>query len=174
MLCLLAGLGTGAMAQTTINGAGATFPYPIYSKWFSEYRKQHPDVQINYQSIGSGGGIKQVTEGTVDFGASDAPLADDKLREMPHPVIHFPTVGGAVVLAYNLPGLKQPLRLTTDALIAIYTGRVTKWNDARIAAANVGVTLPKGVSRLRLAMSVNSTAAGLPGGISPVLRWTQK
>jgi len=133
--------GGGGGAGTTLTGAGATFPYPLYSKWFDAY-KQKTGVQINYQSIGSGGGIQQLKAGTVDFGASDAPLADDKLREMPHTVIHFPMVGGAVVLAYNLPGLTQPLQLTTDALVAIYSGKVTKWNDARIAAANVGVKLP--------------------------------
>jgi phosphate transport system substrate-binding protein len=133
--------GGGGGSGTTLTGAGATFPYPLYSKWFDAYRRKS-GVQINYQSIGSGGGIQQLKAGTVDFGASDAPLSDDKLGEMPQPVIHFPMVGGAVVLAYNLPGLKQPLQLSRDALVAIYSGRVTKWNDARIAAVNLGVTLP--------------------------------
>jgi len=131
----------GGGSVATLTGAGATFPYPLYSKWFDSYR-QKTGVQINYQSIGSGGGIQQLKAGTVDFGASDAPLGDDKLADMPSPVIHFPTVGGAVVLAYNIPGLQQPLKLSTDALVAIYSGKVTKWNDARIAAANIGTKLP--------------------------------
>jgi phosphate transport system substrate-binding protein len=145
LLVLCAGAGcssrSGGGAGATLTGAGATFPYPLYSKWFDAYR-QKSGVQINYQSIGSGGGIQQLKAGTVDFGASDAPLSDEKLREMPHPVLHFPTVAGAVVLAYNLPGVTQQLQLSRDALIAIYTGRVRKWNDARIAAVNLGVKLP--------------------------------
>jgi phosphate transport system substrate-binding protein len=138
---LVAGCSKGGGGGVTLTGAGATFPYPLYSKWFDAYG-QKTGVQINYQSIGSGGGIQQLKAGTVDFGASDAPLSDDKLKEMPQPVIHFPTVGGAVVLAYNLPGLTQPLKLSVDALVAIYSGKVTKWNDARIAAANIGTALP--------------------------------
>jgi phosphate transport system substrate-binding protein len=138
---LVAGCSKGGGGAVALTGAGATFPYPLYSKWFDAYR-QKTGVQINYQSIGSGGGIQQLKAGTVDFGASDAPLSDDKLKEMPQPVIHFPTVGGAVVLAYNLPGLTQPLKLSVDALVAIYSGKVTKWNDARIAAANIGTALP--------------------------------
>ncbi len=125
----------------TLTGAGATFPYPLYSKWFELYREK-TGVQINYQSIGSGGGIQQVRAGTVDFGASDAPLADTLLQQMPRPVIHFPTVAGAVVLAYNLPEATQPVKLTPAAIVDIFMGRIKKWNDPKIAAANPGVTLP--------------------------------
>src|SRR5262245_41321608 len=129
------------LSNVTLTGAGATFPYPIYSKWFDMY-KESTGVQINYQSIGSGGGIQQLKAGTVDFGASDAALNDEKLGEMPHPVVHIPTVAGAVVLAYNLPDLQQPLQLTPATLAGIFLGKVTKWNDAAIKAANPGVTLP--------------------------------
>ena len=130
----------GAGAQN-LTGAGATFPYPIYSKWFDVY-KQKTGVEINYQSIGSGAGIQQVKAGTVDFGASDAALSDAALKDMPRRVLHFPTVAGAVVLAYNLADLKAPLQLTPDAILGIYLGRITTWNDKRIAAANPGVKLP--------------------------------
>ncbi len=132
-----------ALADNTVNltGAGATFPYPIYSKWFDLYHKQ-TGVQINYQSIGSGGGIQQVKAGTVDFGATDAPLNNQRLKEMPKAVVHFPTVAGAVVLAYNLPGVTTPLQLTPDVVASIYLGKVTMWNDKRIAATNPGVALP--------------------------------
>jgi phosphate transport system substrate-binding protein len=133
-------LATGAGAQN-LTGAGATFPYPIYSKWFDVY-KQKTGVEINYQSIGSGGGIQQVKAGTVDFGASDAAVSDAALKDFPRKVLHFPTVAGAVVLAYNLPDLKSPLQLTPDVLVAIYFGRITSWNDKRIAAVNPGVQLP--------------------------------
>ncbi len=133
-------------AQTLINGAGATFPYPIYSKWFNEYRKLHPDIQINYQSIGSGGGIKQVTEGTVDFGATDGPMNDEQLQEFRKKrmtaVFHFPTVLGAVVVTYNIPGVTESLKLTPEAISGIYLGKVTKWNDAAIASVNPTVKLP--------------------------------
>ena len=129
------------LSNITLTGAGATFPYPIYSKWFDMYRES-TGVQINYQSIGSGGGIQQLRAGTVDFGASDAPLNDEKLGEMPHPVVHIPTVAGAVVLAYNLPDLAQPLQLTPKALAGIFMGTVKTWNDPAIKAANPGVTLP--------------------------------
>jgi phosphate transport system substrate-binding protein len=124
-----------------LTGAGATFPYPIYSKWFDVY-KQNTGVEINYQSIGSGAGIQQVKAGTVDFGASDAALSDAALKDMPRKVLHFPTVAGAVVLAYNLPDLKSPLQLTPDVITAIYLGRITVWNDKRIAAVNPGTRLP--------------------------------
>ncbi len=130
-----------AAKPVNLTGAGATFPYPIYSKWFDMYH-QKTGTQVNYQSIGSGGGIQQVKAGTVDFGASDAPLNDQRMGEMPKPVVHFPTVAGAVVLAYNLPGLKAPLRMTSDVVAGIYLGKITKWNDKAIAAANPGVTLP--------------------------------
>jgi phosphate transport system substrate-binding protein len=137
---LLAALTTVAGAQG-LTGAGATFPYPIYSKWFDVYH-QKTGVEINYQSIGSGAGIQQVKAGTVDFGASDAALSDAALKDMPRKVLHFPTVAGAVVLAYNLPGLSAPIQLTPNVLAAIYLGRITVWNDKRIAEVNPGVKLP--------------------------------
>src|SRR5579862_9202797 len=129
-----------------INGAGATFPYPIYSKWFDVYHTKFPNVQFNYQSIGSGGGIKQVTEGTVDFGASDGPMNDDQLKafETKHGsgILHFPTVLGAVVPTYNIAGVSDSLNFTPEALAGIYLGKITKWNDPAIAGANKGVNLP--------------------------------
>jgi phosphate transport system substrate-binding protein len=128
-------------AVQSLTGAGATFPYPIYSKWFDAY-KQKTGVEINYQSIGSGAGIQQVRAGTVDFGASDAPLSNDRLKEMPRKVVHFPTVAGAVVLAYNLPGLEAPLKLTPEIVTGIYMGRITTWNDKAIAAVQPGAALP--------------------------------
>jgi phosphate transport system substrate-binding protein len=142
-------LATGMLAVTAaagsaqnINGAGATFPNPIYSKWFSEYSTQHPDVKINYQSIGSGGGIRQVTEGTVDFGASDGPMSDDALAASKIKIVHIPTVLGAVVPVYNLPGVTQELKFSQDALAGIYLGKVATWNDPVIARENPGVNLP--------------------------------
>jgi phosphate transport system substrate-binding protein len=128
-------------AAQSLTGAGATFPYPIYSKWFDAY-KQKTGVEINYQSIGSGGGIQQVKAGTVDFGASDAALSNDRLKEMPRKVVHFPTVAGAVVMAYNLPGAPNGLKLTPEVVTGIYMGKITSWNDKAIAAVNPGVTLP--------------------------------
>jgi phosphate transport system substrate-binding protein len=125
-----------------INGAGATFPYPIYSKWFDEYHKLHPNVRINYQSIGSGGGIRQLQAGTVDFGASDSPMNDEQIAKSATPPLHFPTVIGAVVPVYNLPGVTGDLRFTPEALAGIYLGTVKKWNDRQIASANAGVKLP--------------------------------
>jgi phosphate transport system substrate-binding protein len=124
-----------------LTGAGATFPYPIYSKWFSEYAAK-TGVKINYQSIGSGGGIRQLSEGTVDFGASDAPMSDDEMAKLKAPVVHVPTVLGAVVLTYNVPEVTQPLRLTGDVIADIFLGKIVKWNDARIASANTGIKLP--------------------------------
>lgn len=128
-------------AAQSLTGAGATFPYPLYSKWFDVY-KQKTGVEINYQSIGSGAGIQQVRAGTVDFGASDAALPDAALKDMPRRVLHFPTVGGAVALAYDLPGFSGTLRLTPGTLADIYLGHITTWNDRRLAAVNPGVTLP--------------------------------
>lgn len=125
-----------------INAAGATFPYPIYSRWFTEYSQQHPGVQINYQSIGSGGGISQVTAGTVDFGASDMPMTDAMLSKSKVQLMHVPTVLGAVVPVYNLPGVSKDLRFAPDVLADIYLGKITSWNDARIAKDNPGVQLP--------------------------------
>jgi phosphate transport system substrate-binding protein len=132
-----------ALGQTTqLNGAGATFPYPIYSKWFSEYNKLHSDVQINYQSIGSGGGIRQVLNGTVDFGASDGPMSDEQLKQSKVKIVHIPTVLGAVVPAYNVPGVSEELKFTPEALAGIYLNKIVKWNDPAIASANPGVKLP--------------------------------
>jgi phosphate transport system substrate-binding protein len=140
-LALLATLTGSAFADVTLTGAGATFPYPLYSKWFDVYQKE-TGIKINYQSIGSGGGIQQVKAGTVDFGASDAALSNQRLREMPRAVLHFPTAAGAVVMAYNLDGVTQPLQLTSDIISGIYLGKITQWNDKAIAAANPGVSLP--------------------------------
>jgi phosphate transport system substrate-binding protein len=143
----LAGLGLilGAVppagAQLLMNGAGATFPYPLYSKWFDEYAKLEPGARFNYQSIGSGGGIRQIIARTVDFGASDAPVSDDLLQKAPGVLLHIPTVMGAVVATYNLPG-NPKLRFTPDVLADIFLGKITKWNDARILAANPGASLP--------------------------------
>jgi phosphate transport system substrate-binding protein len=130
------------VGQTTLNGAGATFPYPMYSKWFSEYHKLHPDIQMNYQSIGSGGGIRQVIAGTVDFGATDGPMTDDQLKEAKGKILHLPTVLGADVPAYNIPGVTAELNFTPEALAGIFLGRISKWNDKAIANANPGVSLP--------------------------------
>jgi phosphate transport system substrate-binding protein len=131
-----------AMAQTTLNGAGATFPYPMYSKWFSEYHKVHGDVEINYQSIGSGGGIRQVLAGTVDFGASDGPMTDEQLAQSKTKILHVPTVLGAVVPAYNIPGVTGEIKFTPEALAGIFLGKVTSWNDKALTSANPGVNLP--------------------------------
>src|SRR5436309_7993642 len=130
------------VAQTTLNGAGATFPYPIYSKWFSEYHKAHSDVQVNYQSIGSGGGIRQVLAGTVDFGASDGPMTDEQLGQAKVKVLHIPTVLGAVVPTYNVPGITQDLKFTPAALAGIFLGTIKKWNDPALSSANAGINLP--------------------------------
>jgi phosphate transport system substrate-binding protein len=128
--------------QTTLNGAGATFPNPIYQKWFSAYNKLHPDVQVNYQSIGSGGGIRQVLNGTVDFGASDGPMSDEQLKQSKTKILHIPTVMGAVVPAYNIPGVSEEIKFTPDVLAGIFLGKIQKWNDAAIAQANPGVKFP--------------------------------
>ena len=133
-------------APVLLNGAGATFPYPIYSKWFDEYHRLHPEIQINYQSIGSGGGIRQLLEGTVDFGASDAPMTDQQLSQAKTMVLHFPTVLGAVVAAYNIPGVTQEINFTGEALVGIFMGKITKWNDPELKNANPNVNLPdKGI-----------------------------
>jgi phosphate transport system substrate-binding protein len=141
LVTVLALFSVGAFAQANLNGAGATFPYPIYSKWFSEFGKAH-GVQINYQSIGSGGGIRQLQSGTVDFGASDMPLNDDQLKEMGKPIIQFPTVLGSVVPAYNVPGVSGEIKFTAEALAGIYLGKITKWNDKALTGANPGLKLP--------------------------------
>ncbi len=132
----------GVAAAQGLNGAGATFPYPIYSKWFNEYQKSHPGIQINYQSIGSGGGIRQLTAGTVDFGASDGPMTDAQLAEAKRKIYHLPTVLGAVVPAYNVPGVKSDLKFSGKVLADIFMGKITTWNDAAIAKLNPGVNLP--------------------------------
>lgn len=143
VLVAVALLATMSFAQNQLNGAGATFPYPIYSKWFSEFRKVRSDVQINYQSIGSGGGIRQVIAGTVDFGATDGPMTDDQLGQAKRKVLHIPTVLGAVVPAYNLPALKgTELKFTPQILAEIFLGKITTWNHDAIKAANPGVNLP--------------------------------
>jgi phosphate transport system substrate-binding protein len=144
LVCVL--LPLGVFGQTTLNGAGATFPYPIYSKWFSEYHKVHSDVQINYQSIGSGGGIRQVTEGTVEFGASDMPMTDDQLKEaegkLKTKVLNVPTVLGAVVPVYNVPGVSGEIKFTPEVLAGIFLGHITNWNDKAIAASNPDLKFP--------------------------------
>src|SRR5271157_4399646 len=129
-------------ASTMLNGAGASFPYPIYAKWFSDYNKLHSDIQINYQSIGSGAGIRQLLSGTVDFGASDAPMNDEQLAQAKTKVLHFPTVLGAVVPTYNIPGFSQELNFTGEVLADIFLGKITKWNDPEILKYNAGVDLP--------------------------------
>jgi phosphate transport system substrate-binding protein len=133
--------GATASAQMTINGAGATFPYPIYSKWFDEYAKVDPSVRFNYQSIGSGGGQKQILAQTVDFGASDGPMSDDNLAKAPGKLLHIPTVAGADVVAYNLPG-NPVLKFDADAIAGVFLGQIKKWNDPKIAALNPGIKLP--------------------------------
>jgi phosphate transport system substrate-binding protein len=140
LVCVL--LAMPVIGQTTLNGAGATFPNPMYSKWFSEYHKVHSDVQVNYQPIGSGGGIRQVTAGTVDFGASDMPMTDKQLQEAKAKILNIPTVLGAVVPAYNVPGITGEIKFTPEALAGIFLGKISKWNDKTITSANPGVNFP--------------------------------
>ena len=142
LLLLSVAVALPALAQTILNGAGATFPYPMYSKWFSEYHKQHPEIEINYQSIGSGGGIRQVLAGTVDFGASDGPMTDAQLAEAKTKILHVPTVLGGVVPAYNVPGVTEEIKFTPEVLAGIYLGRITNWNDKALAAGNPGIKFP--------------------------------
>src|ERR1700685_368066 len=145
VVSLALGLAAIAAAQNgtvLLNAAGATFPYPIYSKWFDVYHTAHPNIQINYQSIGSGGGIRQLLAGTGDFGASDAPMSDDQLAQAKFKILHFPTVLGAVIPTYNVAGVSTGLNFTQKALAGIYLGTITKWNDPEIAKANPGVKLP--------------------------------
>jgi phosphate transport system substrate-binding protein len=137
-----AGVGRYVYADLLINGAGATFPYPIYSKWFDVYAKENPGIKFNYQSIGSGGGIRMLSNRTVDIGASDAPLTDQQLGDAPGKILHFPSVMGAVVVAYNLPGFTGTLRLTGPMVADIFSGKVTKWDDDKIKELNPGVALP--------------------------------
>src|SRR3989338_227317 len=144
LFCLLAAFAVTAHAapRMLINGAGATFPYPLYSKWFYEYNKLHPEIQLNYQSIGSGGGIRQITAGTVDFGASDAPVDDAQLQQMNDKLLHIPTCLGAVVVAYNVPELKSGLRLTGEALADIFLGKIEYWDDEALKKLNPDAMLP--------------------------------
>lgn len=135
-------LSSHVFAAQKVNGAGATFPYPIYSKWFSEYQKINKNVEFNYQSIGSGGGVKQVLAQTVDFGASDAPMSDDELKQAKTPIRHIPTVLGAVALSYNVAGVSNGLKLDGNTVAKIYLGTITKWNDAAIATLNPKAKLP--------------------------------
>jgi phosphate transport system substrate-binding protein len=140
LLCIA--LAIPAWGQTTLNGAGATFPNPMYQKWFSEYHKLHSDVEVNYQSIGSGGGIRQVLAGTVDFGASDGPMTDEQLKEAKIKILHIPTVMGAVVPAYNVPGVSGEVKFTPQALAGIFLGKITSWNDPAITGSNPDIKLP--------------------------------
>jgi phosphate transport system substrate-binding protein len=136
-------IATTATAQKVqINGAGATFPNPIYSKWFSEYNKLHPNIEINYQSIGSGGGIRQLTAQTVFFGATDGPMTNDQIFAAGAPILHLPTVLGGVVPLYEIPGVTGEIRFTGKVLADIYLGRITKWNDPAIKSANPSLNLP--------------------------------
>src|SRR5262245_16258588 len=148
LLVFLPACGPGASnpgnAAVNLQGAGASFPNPLYQKWISEYGKANPHVKIDYQSIGSGGGIKQIKEQTIDFGASDAPMKDEDLKAAPGEILHVPTVLGAVVITYNLPGLSKPLRFSPETIADIFLGKIKKWNDPKIAADNPGVTLPTG------------------------------
>jgi phosphate transport system substrate-binding protein len=149
---VMIGMLAGALALTgncaraaglvTLNGAGATFPYPLYSRWFSEYNHKHPDIRINYQAIGSGGGIAQVQKGTVDFGASDAPLSDQQLKDVGRPIVLIPTVAGSIAMSYNIPGIGTGLRLAPENIVDIYMGTITKWNDPKLTADNPTVKLP--------------------------------
>lgn len=143
--CDKGGQGSGegsASDSVSLNGAGATFPYPLYSKWMAEYNRQHPNVKINYQSIGSGGGIRQIIAGTVDFGATDAAMKADEAKKAPSKLVHIPTTIGAVAITYNLPEVKQQLKLTPEAVEGIFLGKISKWNDPKIADVNEGAKLP--------------------------------
>lgn len=140
-MCLAAPHCVGAQSLV-VTGAGATFPYPLYSKWFYEYSLSRPGVNFNYQSIGSGGGIRQITAGTVDFGATDAPMTDAEMAKLPGPILHIPTAIGAVAVVYNVRGVESGLKVTQEALAEIYLGKITRWNDPKIAAQNPGVALP--------------------------------
>src|SRR5205807_921546 len=162
-------LAAPARAQVKLNGAGATFPNIIYQDWMLTYNQSHPDVQLNYQSIGSGGGIRQFSDGTVDFGATDAPMKDSAIAAINGNVLHIPTVLGGDVPTYNLPDVKATLKFTPDVLADIFLGHVTKWSDARIASANPGVKLPAGSVRNKagkfVAASLESITAAAAGAM---------
>src|SRR6266536_4570786 len=142
ILGLAACHGGNSATEMRLQAAGATFPNPLYQKWLSEYGKQNPTVKIDYQSIGSGGGIKQIQARTVDFGASDAPMKDEDLRAAPGEILHIPTVLGAVVITYNLAGISQPLRFTPEVIADIFLGKIKRWSDPRLKTDNEGVNLP--------------------------------
>src|SRR6185437_14323021 len=168
---------TSAQADTVqINGAGATFPFPLYSKWFSEFNRANPNVEINYQSIGSGGGIRQLLDKTIDFGASDAPMTNEQLAKSTVPILHIPTVLGAVTITYNLSTINQPLRLTGDVIADIYLGKIMNWDDAAIQKLNPGVNLPKNLPILAAYRSDGSgTTAVFTDYLSKVSpEWKQK
>src|SRR3989449_4454458 len=135
-------LAAPAAAQVKLNGAGATFPNIIYQDWILPYGQTHPDAKLNYQSIGSGGGIRQFSDGTVDFGGTDAPMTDSAIAAIQGNVLHIPTVLGAIVVTYNLPGVTQQLKFSPDVIAGIFLGTITKWNDARLTSINAGVSLP--------------------------------
>jgi phosphate transport system substrate-binding protein len=142
-ICCLGGqLGNARAAGVTLQGTGATFPAPLYQRWFTEYNKAHPEVQINYQALGSGAGVKQFQEGLVNFGASDAAMTDEEMAAVKDGVVLLPMTAGSVVLAYNLPGAPAELKLSREAYVGIFLGKITNWNDPKIAAANPGVKLP--------------------------------
>lgn len=169
----LALAGAARAAPLLVNGAGATFPAPLYTKWFAEYHRLHPELAFNYQAIGSGGGIQQITAGTVDFGASDAPMKDEQLAKLPD-VVHVPTVLGAVVVTYNAPGAKA-LKLTPETLAAIFLGKITRWNDPALAAVNPGEKLPD----LAIAVVHRSDGSGTTYGFTDYLskvspEWKQR
>jgi len=142
LACNPGGGAGGPGGTVSLHGAGATFPNPLYQKWLSEYEKLQPNIKIDYQSIGSGGGVKQLKEQTIDFGASDPPMKDEDLKSAPGEILHIPTVLGAVVVTYNLSGINQTLKFSPDIVADIFLGKIKKWNDPRIAADNAGVTLP--------------------------------
>ncbi len=159
----------------SLNGAGATFPYPLYSKWISEYGKLNPNVKINYQSIGSGGGIRQIVASTVDFGATDAPMKDDESKTAPGKIFHIPATIGAVVVAYNVPEVTGTLRLTPDVLVGIYAGKITKWNDAKIKADNADAKLPAKDISVVYRTDGSGTTAVFTGYLSQVSQeWKDK
>jgi len=142
LLTLLAAVGCGGSEVVLLNGAGATFPNIIYQKWITDYNTAHPEVQLNYQSIGSGGGVQQFTDGTVDFGATDGPMTDEEIAAVNGNVLHIPTVMGGVVPTYNLQGVTEPVRFSQEVIGDIYLGKITRWNDVRLRAINPGITLP--------------------------------
>src|SRR2546426_11222847 len=168
-------LATPAAAQVQLNGAGATFPNIIYSDWILTYNQAHPDVKLNYQSIGSGGGIRQFSDGTVDFGGTDAPMTDSAIAAIQGNVLHIPTVLGAIVVTYNLPGVPQQLKFSPEAIAGIFLGTITKWNDARLTSINPGVSLPA----MDIVLVHRSDGSGTPYGFTDYLtevspEWAQK